>query len=194
MKSHQASTRSVLTHPCFLFLSVVLFEIVITLLLISGRRLVIHDTFFRFAMQYYFLNNAVMTGEVPQWIPYLTQGTTAGWWHAVQGVNDILTSALFLSGKALINVDFLNIFFVSMFFNKLVLLTGTWLLSTRYFSSNLTRFFVAVSVTASSVWYSQVYFELLIFYSLPLLIYLFHSFLDTARLISRTYIVDSRTT
>ena len=57
------------------FLSIVLFELIHIVSLVVSHRMVIHDTFYALYAQYYFLNNAVISGEIPLWIPYLTMAS-----------------------------------------------------------------------------------------------------------------------
>lgn len=178
MKNNISFLKKFFTHPCFLFLSLLGLETFLIVYLALCHRIVLHDTFFRFAMQYYFLNNYIVSGEIPQWIPFLTQGTTASWWYIIQGTPDIFTNVLFLTKKLLLNSNFIDIFYLSMLFNKLFLAVGTWLLCKKYYYSNITCFFVSASVLATSIWTSQVYFNFLIYYSLPIIIYLLHKFID----------------
>ena len=43
-----------------------------------------HDGFQFLTLQYYFLNNAIQAHEIPQWIPYMTQGSVATLWFSIQ--------------------------------------------------------------------------------------------------------------
>ncbi len=140
-----------------------------------------HDGFHIFTMQYFFLNNAVVHGEVPQWMPFMTHGTTATWWYSVQGVCGLLTNALFHCAELIRNTNFLGLYYASMFLDELLLLVGTWLLAKRFFSSPLTILFVCVSVLGSSIWATQPYFNFYHFYTLPLIIYFIHRLLDEGR-------------
>lgn len=147
----------------------------------SHRAIQGHDGFADFALDYYFLNSAVIHHEIPQWIPFLTHGTTALWFFIVQGVPGILTNVLFLAGPLLKGVNFLSIFYLEIFFDELVLLTGTWLLARKFFSSSYSVFFVASCVLFSSIAFTQIKFSLRIIYALPLIIYFLHALLDTGR-------------
>src|SRR5262245_41463766 len=61
---------------------VVLVHVIVCLWLIADRRLPLgHDTFQYFSMQYCLLNNRITAGEVPQWMPYMSQGTVSNWWY-----------------------------------------------------------------------------------------------------------------
>lgn len=164
-----------------LFITLLLLEFAQIIYLTLTHRLGVHDTFLRTSLQYYFLNSAVTSGEVPQWIPYLTHGNPAYWWYGMQGVNSFLTYVFFAMAPLLELFNFLTLFNLAVLADRLILLTGVWLLGRRYFASPLTNFFVAASIMASNVWMTQVYFNLSFFYALPLVIHFGHTFLDTGK-------------
>ncbi|MEN6421575.1 MAG: hypothetical protein ABFD76_06460, partial [Smithella sp.] len=110
----------------FLFLLIILIEAGIFLFLIHGRWIVGgQDGFQYFALQYSFLNNVVNYGEIPQWMPFMTQGTVATWWHTIQG--GILQNVLLLSGGLFKDINFLPLFYAGIFLDELLLLAGVWL-------------------------------------------------------------------
>ncbi len=160
---------------------ILLMEFAQILYLICAKRLVIHDSFSRFSMQYYLFNNAVMYGEFPQWIPYLTHGATAAYWYGIISVNGLLLNCLFYIAPIFKNVNFFIISYAGIFFDKFILLVGVWLLSRRFFNTKSARFFVAVSVLGSSLWTSQTYFNFHLYYAIPLILHLGHSFLETGK-------------
>ena len=82
-----------------------------------------HDGFQYFTLQYYFLNNAIQAREIAQWIPYMTQGTVATFWYAVQ--SSLLQNVLLWVAPLLRHVDLLPVFYAGMFVDELILLTGT---------------------------------------------------------------------
>jgi len=137
-----------------------------------------HDGFQYFALQYFFLNNAIQAHEVAQWIPYMTQGTVATLWYGIQGsfLHTIVLQLPWLAGGA----DLLSIYHLAMFIDELILLTGTWLLARRFFDVPATCF-VALSVVASAVWLDQPYWNFRLYYAVPLVLELGHRFLDTGR-------------
>ena len=152
----------------------------LTLYLILAHRMVRgHDTFQYFITQYFFLNHAVQTGEIPQWIPYMTHGTIATWWYVIQ--SGVSQNILFGLAPLLKHVNFMPVFYAGMWIDGLILLIGTWLLARRFFSSAQTCFLVTISVLGSSIWMDQVWWNFHLYYALPLLLYLMHQFVDTAR-------------
>ncbi len=140
-----------------------------------------HDGFGYFGLQYYFLNSAVTSGELPQWIPYMTQGTVANWWYAIQG-NLFLNGAAFLgTGSGLLKaINFLPLFYAGIAFDMLVLLVGTWLLARRYYRSTGTVFFTTAAVAVPLIWMDQPWFNFHFLYAIPLLLVLVHRFLEQA--------------
>lgn len=182
-KEQIAAPRSFPTGPN-LFLAAILLQLCFFIYLILQHRFPVgHDGFQYFTLQYYFLNNAVFTGEVPQWMPFMTQGTVSTWWYAIQ--NSFLQGTLLLIspfiGSLLEKINFLSIFQIGIFVDELLLLTGTWLLGKRFFSSSLTVFFVTVSVMGSCIWLSQPWYNFHFYYAFPLILYYGHRFLDTGR-------------
>lgn len=162
------------------FLVLLTFEILHLFYLVLGHRMPLgHDGFQHFCMQYFFLNDAAVNGEVPLWIPFMNHGTTATWWYT--SAVGLLVNALLIAGRTIASVNFLDIFHYGVFVDRLVLLTGVWLLGQCYFDSTLTRFFVTCCVMGSTVAMTQFKFTLHLYYAIPLLLYFGHAFLDTNR-------------
>ncbi len=162
------------------FLSLLLLEIAFLAGMGLCRRIpAYHDGFGYFGLQYYFLNGAVTSGEVPQWIPYMTQGTVANWWYAIQG-NLFLNAAslLGMATGALKPVNFLALFYAGVAFDMLVLLLGTWLLARRFLRSTAAVFFTTVAVAGPCIWMDQPWFNFHFLYAIPLLLELVHRFLE----------------
>jgi len=163
-----------------LFLLIILCQAVFFFYLISQRRMPQeHDTFHFMSLQYYFLNHTVIYGAIPQWIPFLTHGLIANGFYALQ--SGFLQNVLMTLGPVLKPFNFLDLFYLGMFVDELFLLTGTWLLAKRYFTSIYTVFFVCVSVIGSAIWVNQPWFNFRFYYAVPLILFFLHSFLDTGR-------------
>jgi hypothetical protein len=162
-----------------LFITIVAMELTHTAVAVLQHRAPVgHDGFQYFTIQYYFLNNAIQTHEVAQWIPYMNQGTVATFWYGIQG--SFLQNVLLYTASPLRNVDLLSVFHVAIFVDEMILLIGTWLLARRFFHVP-SVFFVAVSVVGSSVWLDQPYWNFRLYYAIPLVLELGHRFLDTGR-------------
>ncbi len=66
--------------------SIILVEFLILLYLALSIKIPFgHDGFIYFLLQYYFLNNSIQSGEIAQWMPFMTHGTVANWWYYFQG-------------------------------------------------------------------------------------------------------------
>lgn len=138
-----------------------------------------HDGFGYFGMQYYFLNNAAAAGELPQWIPYMMQGTVASWWYAVQGGIYVNSVALIAGPLGILKgLNFLPFFYLGIWFDGLILLVGSWLLARRLFRSPITIFFVCLIVIGPCIWMSQPWYNFHFYYAFPLILALVHRFLD----------------
>jgi len=161
------------------FLLILALELIIMFYLISGRRMVIgHDGFELFAHQWFFINSGISHHEFPLWSPYLNQGTPV-WWYFIYSRMDMFSNAVMMFAPWIKAANFLGFFYGSLFFDKFILLCGVWLLAGRYFSRPVTVFFVASTVLATTVTYTQNSFPLVMVYVLPLIIYLLHRFFDT---------------
>ena len=165
----------------YLFIFLLLIELARFFYIVFAARMVVHDSFFRFTFQYYFLNNYFQTGQLPHWIPYMTHGTTAYWWHTLQGVFDLSTYIIPITGKLFKDVPYFILFNLGVFLSRLILLSGTWLLGRRLFKSSCSVFVVTLSMMVCSLGESQAYFNFSFYYALPLVIYLGHRFIDTAQ-------------
>jgi len=162
------------------FLLIILIEAGIAFYLILGRWIVGgHDGFQYFTLQYYFLNNVVNAGEIPQWMPFLTHGTVAAWWHIISG--GILQNIMLLSGSLFKGINFLPLFHIGIFIEQLLLLTGVWLLGRRFFASPFTLFFVALSIMGSCIWMLQPWWNFHLYYAVPLILHFLHRFLDSGK-------------
>ena len=164
----------------FLFLLIILIEAGIFFYLMGTRSIVGgHDGFQYFTLQYYFLNNAVNYGEIPQWVPFMTHGTLGTWGYTIPG--GILHNVLLLSGGLFKAINYLPLFYAGIFFDELLLIVGTWLLARRFFISPFSIFFVTVSIMGSCIWMLQPWFNFHFYYAIPLILYFLHTFLDSGK-------------
>lgn len=138
-----------------------------------------HDGLQYFTLQYIFLNGTAVSGEIPLWMPFMSHGTVSTWWYAVQAapMQQIFT----LMGPLLRSVDFLPLFYAGLLGDMLLLLTGCWLLSERFFSFRWTRLFVCLTAAGSAVWVTQPWYNFHFYYGVPLVLYFLHRFLETSK-------------
>ena len=139
-----------------------------------------HDGFEALTYQWYFVNSKVSHQQIPLWTPYLTHGNPA-WWFFIYSRMDIFSNLMMLFSAWIKGINFLPLFYRGLFFNKFILLLGTWLLASRCFANPVTVFFVVSTVMASTITMTQTSFTLTLIYGLPLMIYLLHRFFDSRR-------------
>jgi hypothetical protein len=165
------------------FLVVLGLEALFVFYLILGHRGVIgHDAFQYFGLQYYFLNNAVNSGETAQWLPLTTHGAVSNWMYGVQ--SGILQSALLALGslsRVFAGWNFLPIYYVGILFDVALFLLGVCLLGRRYFASDLTILFVAIASAGSAAWFTQPWYNLHLYFALPLIFHFIHSLLESGK-------------
>ena len=137
-----------------------------------------HDGFQYFTLHYYFLNDAIQSGEIAQWIPFMNQGTVASLWRGIQSA--LLQNVLLEVPVLARQFNLLTIYHAGMFVDAMVLLTGAWLLARRFFGP-ATAVFISLSVVGGAVWIDQPYWNFKLVYAVPLLIELGHRFLETGR-------------
>lgn len=161
-----------------LFLLVAAGPVLHTLVLVLQHRFPAgHDGFQYITTQWYFLNNAAQSGEVAQWMPYMTEGTVATFWYGVQA--SFCQNILMCGGKLLRHFDLLHLLYWGMCVDELILAAGSWLLCRRFFRSRLTAVFVCTCVAGSSLWLDQTYWNFRLYYAVPLILHFGHRFLET---------------
>ena len=106
-----------------------------------------HDGFQYFTLHYYFLNDAIQSAEIAQWIPFMNQGTVASLWRGIQSA--LLQNVLLEVPVLARQFNLLTLYHAGMFVDAMVLLTGTWLLARRFFGPT-TAVFISLSVVGST--------------------------------------------
>lgn len=136
-----------------------------------------HDAFQFFSLQYVLLNNAISSGEVAQWMPYMTHGTVANWWYSIQG-GVVQNVALIIAPLIPRGTDLLPIFHLGMLVESLILLIGMWLLCRRLGYTTPATVLVCAATMNATLWIDQPWFNFKILYAIPMLVYLGHRFID----------------
>ncbi len=137
-----------------------------------------HDTIQYFILQYYFLNHLVCHGEIPQWMPYMTQGTISAWWFSIQA--GFFQNALMIFHPFLKTINFATLFTVGIFWEHLFLLCGVWLWGRIHFKNPWTMLLFCSSIMGSTIWMNQIWFNFHLYYALPLIFFFVHKFLQTS--------------
>ncbi|MCX7816186.1 MAG: hypothetical protein N2317_01575 [Syntrophales bacterium] len=138
---------------------------------ISKRIPLGHDTFQYLQLQYSFLNELIMKGEIPQWFPFLTKGTVTNIWFLIQ--NGILNNFYYPLVKFFHPENYYFMFYASVFFDEIVLITGTILLSKEFYKNTWTVLFVTTTVFGTAIWASQIWWSFHLYYMMPLVLYLY---------------------
>ncbi|MBI4859343.1 MAG: hypothetical protein HY815_03665 [Candidatus Riflebacteria bacterium] len=160
-----------------LFLVILLLNGLLFLFLVMDDRVVRgHDTLMLYMLRHTFLSNVHATGEIPLWMPFMSQGSVSSWVFGAQA--SVAQGVTLLFGQWLPDNSFPTLFMLQFLFDETLLLVGLWRLGRRYYSSGQARFFVAVAGVGSCLWTEQPYFNLYAYYSLPLILALLHEALD----------------
>jgi len=159
------------------FLLLVLLDSLHVLFLIFDHRMPRgHDTWQYYSTQFAFLANAAQGDGVACWMPYLTQGTATTWHQVWQG--GFVQQVLLLAGPLFRGANFLPLFYLGLFFDELLFLSGVWLLARRYYKAPSTAFFVSVAAAGSVLWTDQIWYNFHAFYAVPLILAWVHDFLE----------------
>jgi hypothetical protein len=128
-----------------------------------------HDTFQYLHLQYLIFNELAFNKGIPQWCPFMTHGTLANFWVTIS--QGILMSAFLPFFKFIHNFNFLVFFQLGLLLDEAALLLGTLLLAKRFFRSAATIIFVIASIVFTAVSSIQIWWELHLFYLMPICIY-----------------------
>lgn len=130
----------------------------------------LHDSFGYLLHSHFTLSHLLATGEIPLWAPYLDWGRNLHFWHlGYFSPSMILVSAISLPILKLVpTLNVATLVYVGFFLDELILLFGTFLLARSLFSRVETALFVTLSVTGTTVWYFQKFFNFSIYYAIPL--------------------------
>jgi len=130
----------------------------------------IHDTFQVTNVSYFFFNEFVQNGIIPLWYPYINYGVDTNWFLAISFGPSL--AFLLPFAKLFSHIDFLSLYYASLFLDELILLVGGYLLARFLFKASLTAVFVSIALTGSTLWYGQVWYNFHFYYVFPLSLYL----------------------
>ncbi len=129
--------------------------------------------------RYFFLNQTISGHEFPQWIPYVVHGAPTAYANGAYGGR--LQDVLLLTSSFLPKINFLTYLNLGFLIDELLLAVGMWLWASRLFKHKTTMAFVSGTVLASTIWLYAPAFNLQIYFSIPLVLYFFHQFLDQGK-------------
>lgn len=130
-----------------------------------------HDTLQYLQLQYTFLNDLVVNGEIPLWFPFMTKGTVTNVWFVIQ--NGLLNNLFYPLAPYLKDINYYYLFYLSLFFDELTLLLGTFLLASTLYRNNWAVLFVLITTMGTVNWASQIWWNFHIYYMMPLVLFLY---------------------
>ncbi|HZE96301.1 MAG TPA: hypothetical protein VE981_04710 [Planctomycetota bacterium] len=137
-----------------------------------------HDSLDVYVIAHLFSTQSAQGGGLLAWFPYSTHGVLSSWHVGFLGFVHI---ALLGAGALTRACNAVPLFHLAMLFEDVVLLLGTWRLSRVFLRSGASKFLVTVSVVGSSWWMQQLWHNHRPAYAIPLVLSLFHDFLEEGR-------------
>ncbi len=139
-------------------------------LILGERWIPLHDTLQVTQLSHFLWSSVAYGGEFPSWMPYVSLGRTTN----VGFLSFLPPSIWLLTPLALLDHSWnaVRLVFVSELLNEVVLVVGTLALGTLLFRHRLTLLFVCFTVSGTVAWTSQLNFNFLIYYAIPLSLYL----------------------
>lgn len=134
----------------------------------------VHDTISIFEYFYVFYNEFLVNHAFPYWHPNYLYGNES------QFLAALLTYSQYffvIIGKLFSLNDALNLFKLSLAFEKLVFLMGVFLLSREFFQNRLTRIYIGIGATLTVFWGVQICHNFRIYSLIPFIFYWIHLFI-----------------
>jgi len=176
IKVIRTASKKTRIDPLFAFL--ILLTLGINLPYLKSTFFPIVDTLLHFHIFYHFYNELFYHGHIAGWFPYGAFGMPADFLFLLQTE----ASYFFMAVGALFRItNALALFKGSIVFEQLIFLTGLYLLSRRIFKTKSAAFAVCVGAVACTVWYSQIFFNFLVYYLLPFALFFLISFFEDRR-------------
>lgn len=146
-------------------------------LILQNKLPYFHDTGQFLQMQYNFYNEVVQSQSLPLWFPFVSHGLPAT--YSFDITLSMCWPLIYLLGMLFKSMNYLYVFYCSMWVEELFLLMGIILLSSIYYRLNKTTLFVSVCVSGTAIWYLQIYWDFHIYYHIPILLYCIHKAAQT---------------
>ncbi len=139
----------------------------------------LHDTMQVFQVFHYLYSGVYILGQIPQWIAENAYGMPSDFW-VLLGISPAGWLSMGL-GKLLGITNALFVFKISIVVERWMFVTGVYLLASQLFERRYTIFFVCAGAAASSYWSTQIWWDLRIYYLLPLSLFFLIRFVDSGR-------------
>jgi hypothetical protein len=162
------------------FLLILLPLILFYCIVLSHHWIPVHDTLSSFFIGYSFFSHFAEYGTFPFWANYLNWGQPIN----MPLMANISPFFIFLGPfvKFFPQANLMSLYYISIFFEELLLAVGTYLLCSRFYKHTFTKIFITMAMTGSSIWMIEIFFNFRLFYSMPLCLYFFIKTIDTNRL------------
>lgn len=134
----------------------------------------LHDTMNLFHNFYYFYNEFYLNGEFARWLPFGYYGMPS---YLPQTVISPMMYWVMIGGRLTGATNILALFKIAVLLEHLILLTGSYLLASRFFRYRTAVFFTCLGILAASVWQYQIYINFRCVYLIPLALFFLHRFL-----------------
>lgn len=151
-------------------LSLIAVVILINLPGLLGYILPTRDTMYMFQTFYFFYNDFFFSGDIPQWLPFGLYGV-----QSYNSIIAILSPATYFAGLIGYIIGIKNVLFLfhlSIVFEELFFIFGTYLLARLLFREKSVAFIVSLVALCGSVLMVQFLLNFHIYSLLPLVIYL----------------------
>ena len=155
------------------------FVVALNLPQLASRVVPIHDTFYNFANFQIFYSEFFLHGDLASWFPYGSYGLQSDYEQLISlGPFSYLAGVV---GVLLRVEDALLLFKLSVLGEQIAFVYGVYLFSRRLFATRATALVLALSAAGTTVWYAQQWWDLRIYYLLPLVLYFVVGFLEERR-------------
>jgi hypothetical protein len=139
----------------------------------------IHDSLASFQVFHFIYSDWLFHGEFAEWLPYCSFGMQSDYWALVS-----ISPAEYLMmgiGRLLGCLDCMLLFKVSVFLEELAFVFGIYVLARQLFQRRSTIWFVCLGAIFSQDWQTQIWWNLRIFYLVPLALALLLLFIKRRR-------------
>jgi len=171
--------RGILGRIIFGPAGLLLLLVLVNLPYLSPSFVPIHDTVQVFQGFHYFYSHFYQTGELPRWCAQGTFGTPSVFWRLVFFTP--ASYACMVAGRLLGVEDALLLFKASVLLEQVVFLAGLYLLCRLLYAQRASIFLVCAGAVGGMVWYSQVWWNLRIYYLVPVVLYFLIQFFERGR-------------
>lgn len=138
--------------------------------LLSQHWLPVHDTLFSLLWSHQLLSRYATSGEIPLWSPF------TDWGKDISMLLDISAqpSLLFLAPLVRVfpAINLASLFMLGQLIDELILILGTYSLARLTFQRASTVLLVTLSLFATAIWTTQIYWDFRLYYAMPLCLYL----------------------